>query len=249
MSLSASKQVTSLEHKQNIGASRFGFLHQSESLIGICSFTDAKRPKLSPRGPREPHHRSRAHLIIIDSDGLRLGAIKNARTEAFPNLELSEIIHKVKAGLLDPRNNGDSQYKNIIIHAGAEDLEEGMALDRIVFLFKAISKLIKEQSPNSDIMISSILPRVIASSYFKTSAKILNGRLADFCAREGFGLLPSFRPFLSRGRPKAEFFDGSRISAAGAASLTCCFQHALSPKNQGVLVKYAQRGLPRVYRP
>ena len=115
----------------------------------------------------------------------------------------------------------DPQARAYFIMAGINDLNRGIPADETVSNIRKIVLILKQASPDADIVLQSILPvnsRIRLFPFDTSQVKTLNDELrqiADAKSRVVFlDLYPSFLD--DNGRLKSDFtYDGLHLSAAG----------------------------------
>ena len=176
------------------------------------------------------------YLVIADEDGAQLGSIPDTVVRTRPSLTLAQLTDEMRVDKYLCKD-----FDKLIIHAGAADIVHGASEKQVLRTIRRLCELVRDINPKLELFISSILPRPGATRSFIELAKTVNYQLAGICAKFHAAFLPSFKPFLCKGRPKLQNYIEGQLSRAGAFSLTQCFRHALSPRNAGILVAYARR--------
>lgn len=177
------------------------------------------------------------NLIIIDRVGVNLKDFRSTSVLHRPEMTLGSLLNTIR---FNPDDMDLKRRKNIIFHAGTNDIPTGMAVKQLIFLFDAILKALKAAAPAASLFISCIIHRPADFSRTKATVRGLNIKLQHVAKQHNVSFIEPVKTFLFKKQPDLSFYepDGLTLSPKGSARLAKLYQHALSPKNQGKMIPH-----------
>ena len=159
-----------------------------------------------------------------------------ADVRAFPGATVRRLTDEVAFD-----NVQVAGYARILIHVGCNDISDLVGKRRyrhvsifdMMARFRVLRAVIHNKNSTAVVLFSSVLPRQDRYSIFRPYIQGLNFALEKLCAKSAGAsvFVPSFRIFLSGGKPRAELFaesDGLHLNGAGSVMLNACFQQAFT---------------------
>ena len=157
--------------------------------------------------------------IISDSIAKHVRDIRNARVLAFPGINISRLSARLQ------RNPSLLSAPFSVIHVGTNDVHN-LSEDEFMSDFNNLITIIRSVS-DTNILLSSILPRPL--DHIRTGSKLkeVNRRLKVLCSERSVKFLHSFRPFFKGGQPVRELFavrdGGLHLNCEGTRRLRLFF--------------------------
>ena len=154
-------------------------------------------------------------LIIGDSilKVLHKKTFENAKIHAISGARMLDIFRELNC-ISDLKN-----FKNIIIHAGTNDIDNGTPTNEIVESMEAILTLLLVEAPMADVFVSAICPRVDKS--FDTEIRHLNESLRDLTSRYDIHFIDAGQNMTYRNGTidASQLSDGLHLSKRGKETL------------------------------
>ncbi len=160
--------------------------------------------------------------ILRDCDGV----FENASVKSISGGTVSDVFQA-----LNGRSDLNS-YKNIVIHAGTNDISKNIPLDDTIESMEASITLIMVKAPTTQVHISAVCPRTKGSVQHKVDT--LNAAFKELASRLDCSFIDSGEHMVYRNGSidEAQFSDGLHLNERGRASLIKTFADSINTLKQ-----------------
>ena len=150
---------------------------------------------------------------LIIGDSIHKKTFENAKIHAISGARMLDIFRELNC-TSDLKN-----FKNIIIHAGTNEIDNGTPRNEIVESMEAILTLLLVEAPMADVFVSAICPRVDKS--FDTEIHHLNESLRDLTSRFDIHFIDAGQNMTYRNGTidASQLSDGLHLSKRGKETL------------------------------
>ncbi|MGV2452426.1 UNVERIFIED_CONTAM: GDSL-type esterase/lipase family protein [Ralstonia mannitolilytica] len=159
---------------------------------------------------------------IKESDIVLLG---DSKTEGFPTQEIFNDLNIKNRGIAGNkttdvlsrlRNIVIGRPKKIFLEIGLNDLSENNKVETVFFNFSKICDQIEKVSPNTIIIVQSVLPTGFDKKHLNSSINTYNSMLRNYCLKNNISYIDLNSHFLKNGELDSRYtFDGVHLNAKG----------------------------------
>lgn len=174
-------------------------------------------------------------LIITDSIGMAVTAVKNTLVLPLPSLTVARLTEDIASGSIQICG-----YEAVLFHVGTHDIPAPamgslLPIAAVLQNFKILLSVVRESNPSCLVVLSAILPRPVDHLHSWYRVRQVNHGLRTLCfGHDKVIFNPSYKFFVSHGLPLPQLFsslDSLHLSTPGVSRLRQAFQQAMSPVN------------------
>ena len=155
----------------------------------------------------------------------------NAQVKAISGATVSDIFKE-----LNGRGDDLKLYKNIIIHAGTNDISKNIPLNESIASMEAIVTLLMIKAPTAKIHISAVCPRI--KDQVQHKVETLNEAFKELATRLDVAIIDvgPLMTYRNGAVDKSQLVDGLHLSSRGCDTLSETFADSVAGlvKSQGV---------------
>ena len=155
----------------------------------------------------------------------------NAQVKAISGATVSDIFKE-----LNGRGDDLKLYKNIVIHAGTNDISKNIPLNESIASMEAIVTLLMIKAPTAKIHISAVCPRI--KDQVQHKVETLNEAFKELTTRLDVAIIDvgPLMTYRNGAVDKSELVDGLHLSSRGCDTLSETFADSVAGlvKSQGV---------------